>query len=286
MATDYLEGKSVEEIAESLHRSPFAIAWKLLVRRDRPVLAQRDAVLEAVRTAPANEPAPAAIVPDVVAAYSPARSAISQPVVRTPGTPAGLPVPIPQRVPSPTDPPTVAALDILERYASGESPDAIAMLSGLNKRAVLNALLDALFADVDTDLAGGGDHRPFDAEERARAESDYRRHKPIGRIAKALRRSPRDVAVQLLESPRRPVVVPRRLLRTLRADQLGAMPDDSNGSGEFGRTLADAVKEAHSEGLTISQIADRFVVDIPTVMLILASTSKKPAIAQEDAGFA
>jgi DNA-directed RNA polymerase specialized sigma24 family protein len=259
-------GASVHQIADRVHRPPIWVAWALLMHRRTLVLA-----VCAPPTSTAASSAPAVSEP---AAPTGARDMTESGASAKPGQNALETASVP------------SALDVLERYASGESPDAIATMTGLNKRAVLNALLDALFADGAFEVSGRADRRPFDAEERARLESEYRRHKPLARIAKALGRSPRDVGVQLLESPRRPVVVPRRLLRTLRAEELGAMPDETGEPGGSGRTLGEAVMEAHSEGLALSQIAERFTVDIPTVMLILSSARETPAHAQQDAGHA
>ena len=116
-----------------------------------------------------------------------------------------------------------ADLGILEAYRAGETIAAIAIrvkheTEDVAKR--LSLLLIGPDALNDDESLAAFSGLPYTPEERARVVNDYRRGKSVLRIASDFGRSPFAISWQLLDSPKRPIEVPRKLLRSLR-QQLG-----------------------------------------------------------------
>jgi RNA polymerase sigma factor (sigma-70 family) len=111
-------------------------------------------------------------------------------------------------------------LEITSRYARGETLSTIAAELGADKREVVIGLGASLF---DLDLSSEDDSLaarhglPYSDGERDRIVNAFKKGNALHRIADDVQRTPLAVAWQLLDSPRRPVQVPRKLLRQIRS---------------------------------------------------------------------
>jgi len=130
-------------------------------------------------------------------------------------------------------------LEVTSRYARGETLSTIAAELGADKRDIVIALGSRLF---DLDLSTEDDSLaarhglPYSDGERERIVNAFKKGSALDRIASDVQRTPLAVAWQLLDSPRRPVHVPRKLLRQIRSliasnmDAAGAPASPSPGT--------------------------------------------------------
>lgn len=110
-------------------------------------------------------------------------------------------------------------LHIIELYRRGDSLPSIAAVADLQPRDVAIALSSILFGlDDSLDDSGLAPRHglPWEPGERDRALAAYRKGSDVSRIAADLGRTPLAVTWQLLDSPRRPIAVPKKLLRSMR----------------------------------------------------------------------
>ena len=151
-----------------------------------------------------------------------------------------------RREPDPTRPaelrkelPPVAARigdrEIVTMYRSRADIDTIAAMLELEPRDVamrLSALvLDLHGDDIDDDELAAMHGMPYSPEERERIVDMHRDGKPVRWIATHYKRTPFAIAWQLLSSPKRPVEVPKTLLRRIDRALAGApAPDTANPS--------------------------------------------------------
>jgi hypothetical protein len=109
--------------------------------------------------------------------------------------------------------------EIVAHYRTGADLEAIALSLGCEPRQVavrLSALLLSLEgADIDDERVAAMHGLPYNPEERERLLDMFRSGMQVRRIAETLMRTPFAIAWQLLSSPKRPVEVPRSLLRRI-----------------------------------------------------------------------
>lgn len=122
--------------------------------------------------------------------------------------------------PTPADDPLP---DWLDAYRKGMSIAAIAVAFECEPRDIVEAVaVHVLGLDGDLDDASlaprHGEY--YTPNERDRLTDAFRRGTPVDRIAADLGRTPLAIVWQLLESPKHPIFVPRRLVRRLR-DRVG-----------------------------------------------------------------
>lgn len=113
----------------------------------------------------------------------------------------------------------VSDLKILDGYRAGETITVIAARLEHEAQTVAERLCLLLLGRDETnddESLAAFYGLPYTPDERARLLSDYRRGHSVVRIAADLGRTPFAISWQLLDSPKRPVVVPRKLLRALR----------------------------------------------------------------------
>lgn len=113
-------------------------------------------------------------------------------------------------------------LDLVDRYRQGLSIAAIASALDFDERVVAIRLTEILLdgsGDLDDESTAPRNGIPYTPDERERLLMAFGRNQPFQRIAKDLGRTPLAIAWQLLDSPKRPVMVTRRILKTLRRSQ-------------------------------------------------------------------
>ncbi|MCY7287962.1 MAG: sigma-70 family RNA polymerase sigma factor [Cryobacterium sp.] len=115
----------------------------------------------------------------------------------------------------------VGDLEILDGYRAGETITGIAVRLEQEAQAVAERLCLLLLGrdEANDDESLAAFHGlPYTPDERTRLLTDYRRGHSVLRIAADLGRTPFAVSWQLLDSPKRPVNVPRTLLKALRSE--------------------------------------------------------------------
>jgi RNA polymerase sigma factor (sigma-70 family) len=113
-------------------------------------------------------------------------------------------------------------LDLVDQYRQGLSITAIASALDVDERVVAIRLTEILLdgsGDLDDESTAPRNGIPYTPGERERLLVAFGRNQPFQRIAKDLGRTPLAIAWQLLDSPKRPVMVTRRILKTLRRSQ-------------------------------------------------------------------
>ncbi|KQV06554.1 hypothetical protein ASC63_03765 [Leifsonia sp. Root112D2] len=107
---------------------------------------------------------------------------------------------------------------IIENYRGGLGVIAIAAEADVTARFVverLSALLLEVGADFDDESLAPRHGLPYTPDERARLLTAYGNGHSLSRVARDLGRTPFAVAWQLLDSPKRPIRVPKKLIRAL-----------------------------------------------------------------------
>jgi len=110
-------------------------------------------------------------------------------------------------------------LEVTARYAHGEALSTIAAELDSDKRDVVVGLGSSLFnldLSSEDDSLAARHGLPYSDGERDRIVNAFKKGGSLHRIAGDVQRTPLAVAWQLLDSPRRPVLVPRKLLRQIR----------------------------------------------------------------------
>ena len=113
-------------------------------------------------------------------------------------------------------------LDLVARYRQGLSIAAIANAVDEDERAVAIRMTELLLGgtgDLDDESTAPRHGIPYTPGERERLLVAFSRNQTFQRIAIDLGRTPLAIAWQLLDSPKRPVTVTRRILKTLRRSQ-------------------------------------------------------------------
>ena len=113
-------------------------------------------------------------------------------------------------------------LDLIDRYRQGLSIAAIANTVDADERVVAIRLTELLLGgtgDLDDESTAPRHGIPYTPGERERLLVAFSRNQTFQRIAMDLGRTPLAIAWQLLDSPKRPVMVTRRILKTLRGSQ-------------------------------------------------------------------
>ncbi|WP_108249959.1 sigma-70 family RNA polymerase sigma factor [Planctomonas deserti] len=124
--------------------------------------------------------------------------------------------------------------DLVARYRAGATIAVIGLATGsMEEREIVRRLAEHLFgpeATNDDSSLAPRHGLPWSPDERERVHVAFRSGTKVTEIAEANGRTPFAVAWQLLDSPRRPVQVPKRLLRDLRRSAAGRArrgPDSS-----------------------------------------------------------
>lgn len=115
---------------------------------------------------------------------------------------------------------------LVDLYRGGASLAMIESEAELDSRAVMTrlcVLLLGLTGEIDDELLAPRQGLPWEPSERERVLTSYRNGVAVARIAADHGRTPLAVGWQLLDSPRRPVQVPRKLLRELRRSPAGCL---------------------------------------------------------------
>jgi RNA polymerase sigma factor (sigma-70 family) len=110
-------------------------------------------------------------------------------------------------------------LELVEHYRQGLTIAAMAAAVNTDERAVAIRLTELLLGgagEMDDESTAPRHGIPYTPSERERLLMAFGRNQPFERIAMDLGRTPLAVAWQLLDSPKRPVMVTRRILKTLR----------------------------------------------------------------------
>jgi len=110
-------------------------------------------------------------------------------------------------------------LEVTARYARGETLSTIAAELGADKRDIVVGLGSSLFSldlSSEDDSLAARHGLPYSDGERERIVNAFKKGPTLDRIANDVQRTLLAVAWQLLDSPRRPVQVPRKLLRQIR----------------------------------------------------------------------
>lgn len=114
--------------------------------------------------------------------------------------------------------------DLAGRYRAGATISEIQSAVELEGREIVERLAQLLFgsdATEDDSSLASRHGLPWSPDERERVHVAFRSGATVSAIAETHGRTPFAVAWQLLDSPRRPVQVPRRLLRDLRRSRVG-----------------------------------------------------------------
>ncbi|WP_232333690.1 sigma-70 family RNA polymerase sigma factor [Agromyces laixinhei] len=115
---------------------------------------------------------------------------------------------------------------LVDLYRRGSAIGSIAAETGMELRDVVARLCRAVFEfddELDNELLAPRHGLAWEPSERERVFIAYRSGTGIARIAQDHGRTPLAVAWQLLDSPRRPVVVPKKLLQALRRSNAGRL---------------------------------------------------------------
>jgi hypothetical protein len=135
--------------------------------------------------------------------------------------------------PAPGMKPPVRVAEAVAMYAQGETLAMIAAELESEARELVVALSAVLFdldlTREDGDQAARHGH-PYEAGERDRMVAAFADGRAVLEIAEQLERTPLAVAWQLLDSPARPVTVPRRVLRRLEDERSEAVVADARPS--------------------------------------------------------
>lgn len=119
--------------------------------------------------------------------------------------------------------------EIVTHYRAGIDLEATAVSLGREPRDIAvrlaALLLDLEGPDIDDEGLAAMHGLPYNPEERERLIEMFRGGMPVRRIAETFMRTPFDIAWQLFSSPKRPVEVPRVLLR--RIDKALRAEDDA-----------------------------------------------------------
>ena len=114
---------------------------------------------------------------------------------------------------------TIDDIEIVDQYRSGKSIAEIADVTLNSERAIALRLTELLLGgtgELDDESTAPRHDIYYSPDERSRLLAAYAHGQSIHKVAHDLGRTPLAIAWQLLDSPKRPVHVTRRILKTLR----------------------------------------------------------------------